>query len=803
MHRALFWVSLSTLVSCSGQPDGSLRVVVNVGTGVRSHCAKVFAYGDRARESTPVLLAGRTSFVVGILQNGEPDDVDVQVVGYLNDDCSLLTQPSEASPRVGARFARPTPQLTLTLEASDGGVDLDQDNYPADVDCDDTNRNINPSIAEVCFNGRDDNCNLASDCTDDACDNKACRPGEGTRCRQHVCVENACSDGKDNDGDALTDCADPDCAMQPCGTNGKCENNYCRAPTEAALCFDGYDNDGDGDTDCADNDCPSGSMCSDTNACTTGDTCGGAGVGCMRGSAVVCNQPPSAQCFVAAGMCMPSDGTCQYEVMAGRTCEDGLQCTVNDTCTFNGDCVGTTQKCNSPPSVCYAPTGLCSEPTGQCRYAPLATGPCNDSDNCTINDTCDGAGGCKGVKQTCTPPTECWTWSSACRADNSCIFTARQGSCAGGYCNASSDCVTDPAYFVSPSNFSETQLPTSTGSTVANCDVQISTSTPDGGVNWATCSTGPAKPAHTIIPVGNSTAVLFFMDSLTIGAGATVRATGTRPLIFAVKGDVNISGTLDVSKGGAGSDIDCAPGAGNPGTVGDIGLFVEIGGGGGGGAFGTNGAAGSDGNGAGKGGAGTANGTVDLVPLRGGCPGGGGGRSSASSGAGGRGGGAVQVTAGGSITIGQSGAIAASGEGGRGGGPTMGGGGGGSGGAILLEGRSIELANANTAVVANGGAGGEGGDPFSFSGGDGQSGRRSFDPAVCMPTFSCGGEGGNGGSLLGLPEDGETPSCFNDFGPGGGGGGSVGRIRFNATTCTKNNNSILSPASTGLGAGCQ
>ena len=80
-----------------------------------------------------------------------------------------------------------------------------------------------------------------------------------------------CDDGRDNDNDNLTDCSDQDCLQHI---------SCVAAPTIAApmptpdppvppvqqppgveICTDGLDNDQDGQTDCADQDCDSDSGC--------------------------------------------------------------------------------------------------------------------------------------------------------------------------------------------------------------------------------------------------------------------------------------------------------------------------------------------------------------------------------------------------------------------------------------------------------------------------------------------------------------------------------------------------------------
>lgn len=747
--------------------SGALKVVVSLESGLTSRCARVVARAETERESTAVLLTSKTSVTIGISQEAEPLDVEVQAIGYSDEGCTTRTTPAERSEARRARFASPAAVVALTLRReplaqTDGGIDADGDGFTTDVDCNDSNAAINPSATESCTNGLDDDC------------------------------------------DSAVDCADPNCATQPCGERGSCNGGVCVAPTETGLCSDGIDNDNDLSIDCADPDCPQGTACSDFNACTQTDTCGASGAGCVGGAAVVCDLPPLG-CFAPAGTCQPdAGGACSYALTTGP-CMDNLFCTVNEQCLEDGGCQGTPKLCDPPPSACIA-AGVCSESAlGACVYAPLPSGACNDNDDCTVSDSCDGDGGCAGSRVTCTPPNECLTTASTCMGNGACIFNPRAGACDGGTCTAGA-CVTAPIFSYLPSNFTEAQLPGSGGAVTVNCSVAIDTRTADGGVSWTTCGTGPAQPPHSIIAAGLTSAVLFFMDTLTVNVGQEISANGPRPVVFAVRGAALINGRVDVAgvgARGAGGNVDCTVGGGADGGVGGT---VQTAGGGGGAGFLTNGAAGSGGDNGGAGGArGNSNGNATLIPLRGGCRGGTGGRSNAMYGLGGHGGGAVQISAGTTITVNATGTIDASGEGGFGGlvDQRIAGGGGGSGGAILLEGTTITV-NALGAVVANGGAGGEGSGygGFPYSGVDGQDGQRSQARAVCPSIGACGGNGGSGGAVAGNPTAAGAPDCSTSM-SGGGGGGSAGRVRLNAVSgCTLNGSAVISPTPTGTGSNC-
>jgi hypothetical protein len=776
--RLLVPLGVAALSACSGTPAGSgLQVQVVLEAGTTSRCVKVVADdGSRRRESGPIAVEGRSLLRVAVLQDDFSQPVQLEAVGYADEGCATLTSPPERSEREPGYFTAPVSTVTLTLRrpagtdaGTDAGLDRDNDGYQPPADCDDLDPLINPDAGEVCRGGVDDDC------------------------------------------DTLIDCADPQCLNQACGTNGTClANGTCQAPLETGLCGDGVDNDSDGLTDCADPDCPAGTTCSDLNACTTGDVCGG-DAGCVSGSTLACVTPP-AQCFDGMGACLPDAGTCSYAVRTG-SCDDGLACTTVDTCLADGGCTGAPVPCTTPPGQCFAASGTCQEPDAGCAYAPLPTGACSDGDNCTVSDTCDGDGGCVGTPVTCTSPDQCLATTGTCDPDGGCLFAPRTGiACdagtGAGTCSDAGACVIapPPVFPYTPSNFTEAQLPPLATAMTFGCGLtQLYTQTSDGGIAWTNNCAGNPTPAYALVPVGSSTAVLLYLDALTISG--TLQASGGRPLILAVKGSASISGTLDVGstegRTGAGANLNCGSAAGGNGAA----TTGNQNGGGGGGAFGANGAAGAPGGGGtGAGTAGVAiTGLNGLVPLRGGCPGGNGGRPESPLGVRGRGGGAVQLSVAGALTIGSSGRVTAYGEGGQGGDETatsrVGGGGGGSGGGILVEAATITVGSGG-AVTANGGAGGEagGGNP----GGDGNDGQpASTAQALPTTTGTCGGNGGLGGSQDGAAQAGFAASGCSGGSSGGGGGGGVGVVVLKASTSCTLTGGIFSPAAKGNGVnGC-
>lgn len=268
--------------------------------------------------------------------------------------------------------------------------------------------------------------------------------------------------------------------------------------------------------------------------------------------------------------------------------------------------------------------------------------------------------------------------------------------------------------------------------------------------------------------------------SITIDA--TLRATGSRPLVLIANDSITITplGGIDVGSHrqspesiGAGADSaeNCLPGQ-SP-------TSHATSGGGAGGSFIGHGGSGGTGSGAMAGLGGIASETVtatDVAEIRGGCRGQDGGGD--GPGAGGHGGGAVFLIAGNRIDV--NGAIRAGGAGGAGGVSTASGaGGGGSGGMIGLDAPSIAVTGI---LVASGGGGGEGGGVLNpsdvpHSGVD----ATTADPAAGGDGGTTNaGEGGGGsgdGMLDGVAAGGGGVGWMNQPSGGGGGGGGAGIIK--------------------------
>ena len=141
---------------------------------------------------------------------------------------------------------------------------------------------------------------------------------------------------------------------------------------------------------------PDGTSCDDGNACTIADYCndgtciGGGTLNCDDGN--VCTDD----------LCDPGSG-CYYENNTSP-CDDGLYCTVDDTCS-DGVCTGSPRDCSYLNGQCSI--GVCSEDLQACMMEPANEGgSCDDGLWCTVNDTCQN-GVCGGVPRDCDDGLAC------------------------------------------------------------------------------------------------------------------------------------------------------------------------------------------------------------------------------------------------------------------------------------------------------------------------------------------------------------------------------------------------------------
>lgn len=148
-------------------------------------------------------------------------------------------------------------------------LDADRDNYYAQdgcgtlVDCNDNDAVINPGAAEICTDGKDNNCNGSIDQQDPACGTVSCTDmdGDGFSAEGGDCGSADCNDNNASiypgANDVCNDGIDQDCSGKD-RTKGK---GCSSAEGKGKTCSDGLDNDSDGAFDCADTDCSSNRVC--------------------------------------------------------------------------------------------------------------------------------------------------------------------------------------------------------------------------------------------------------------------------------------------------------------------------------------------------------------------------------------------------------------------------------------------------------------------------------------------------------------------------------------------------------------
>ena len=221
-----------------------------------------------------------------------------------------------------------------------------------------------------------DKCDDGNGCTvGETCQGKVCS-GPAKSCDDaNACTLDSCAKATGQCshaavGDGLTCDADGD----GCTPLDACDAGVCKAGSPL-VCDDG--------NPCTDDSCDAAAgkcaqkantkACSDSDACTTGDVCGGGQ--CTKGKATVCDDKN--QCTTDS--CNSTTGACTFTKHA-NFCDDGMACTVGERCN-NGACKGTVHCVdNNPCTLDHQCSG------GKCVYPPLGWEP-----QCGANRLCVGA----------------------------------------------------------------------------------------------------------------------------------------------------------------------------------------------------------------------------------------------------------------------------------------------------------------------------------------------------------------------------------------------------------------------------
>jgi len=185
---------------------------------------------------------------------------------------------------------------------------------------------------------------------------------------------------------------------EACDDDGECSQGEARVcPAGADGCLEGLCND---ESDlCELFPLNEGTPCdADGSGCTEEDSCQN-GL-CLPGPPVQCE--PSGQCFHAN--CVgdgPEGYTCvDVPQPAGVPCDDGFFCNQGETCDGEGECAGGLPLvCDEQANQCFALQ--CDEELDTCTPAVAADNtPCEDSDPCTLEETCQ-SGFCLGGTDGC------------------------------------------------------------------------------------------------------------------------------------------------------------------------------------------------------------------------------------------------------------------------------------------------------------------------------------------------------------------------------------------------------------------
>lgn len=191
-----------------------------------------------------------------------------------------------------------------------------------------------------------------------------------------------------------------------------------------------------------------GSACDDGKQCTQNDTCQN-GV-CVSGSLKPCTS--GNPCMV--GVCDPASDQCvEMPGNNGASCSFGDPCILTAAC-LNGICQPSQQvNCSFLDSECA--TGVC-DPMSGCVAVPKNDGaPCNDFLFCTVQDQCV-AGQCKGFPNTCNVGVNDPCKTGFCNeAQKTCVVVPGNDGAAcddNNLCTAGETCLSGSCVGGSPAN---------------------------------------------------------------------------------------------------------------------------------------------------------------------------------------------------------------------------------------------------------------------------------------------------------------------------------------------------------------
>jgi hypothetical protein len=202
-------------------------------------------------------------------------------------------------------------------------------------------------------------------------------------------------------------------------------------------------------------DCDDSELCTFPDKCTDGE-CNGTPYSCdddlectvdeCLGDGTCTNTLQAGFCLIAnscfAHQDLNPDSTClwcnayeipsEWSVHADAACNDGNQCTLEDTCDADGNCTGLDKDCDDY-NTCTV--DWCSPDSG-CLHDPQP-GDCNDDNSCTHPDKCQ-EGTCTGTPYSCDDNLDCTL--DECLGGGDCTNTLQAGFCLiDGVCYAHQD----------------------------------------------------------------------------------------------------------------------------------------------------------------------------------------------------------------------------------------------------------------------------------------------------------------------------------------------------------------------------
>ncbi len=238
-------------------------------------------------------------------------------------------------------------------------------------------------------------CNDGLGCTqNDICNGGQCN-GTPIVCQDdgNVCTDAACVEGS---GCVQTNNSKPCNDGRICTTNDKCSGGVCSG--SAVVCADDHNS-------CTTESCVegtgcqstplNGTSCSDSNACTSGDTCVS---GVCTGSAINCSDGNSC----TQDLCNPASGCSNPPAANGSDCR--LNTGGYGEC-INGQCIPVII-CDPGEMVCETSGGTITEKVCSSDGTYWETEICNDNNSCTTNQCKNGVGCFYQNKDNGTPCSE-------------------------------------------------------------------------------------------------------------------------------------------------------------------------------------------------------------------------------------------------------------------------------------------------------------------------------------------------------------------------------------------------------------